>query len=135
MLFLTFSNTNIQFAEKELIWRSYSITKVLSTTKWVELIDKKKFAKTVLDKESETFVVYVTALEAPIIEMRIHTFRATQIISGDPIQIAILKQNKAPIKVLTKYSNFIDIFLKEKALVLLKQTELNQYTIELEEDK
>lgn len=71
MPFLTFSNANIQFAEKKLIWRSYSIAKALSTAKRVELIDKKKFAKVTLDKESETFVVYVAALEAPIIEMTI----------------------------------------------------------------
>ena len=33
-------------------------------TKWVKLIDKKEFAKTALDKESETFVVHVAALKA-----------------------------------------------------------------------
>ena len=40
MLFLTFSNANIQFAEKELTWRSYTTAEALSTIKWVELIDK-----------------------------------------------------------------------------------------------
>ena len=60
MLFLIFSNINIQFAEKKSTWRSYTIAKVLPTTKRVELIDKKKFAKVVLDENSETFVAYMT---------------------------------------------------------------------------
>ena len=66
MLFLTFSNTNIQFAEKELTWRSYTAVEALSTTKRVKFINKKEFAKAVLDEESETFVVHVAALEAPL---------------------------------------------------------------------
>ena len=64
MLFLIFSNADIQFAEKELTWRSYTAAKALPTLKRVELINKKEFAKAVLDEESETFVVYVAALEA-----------------------------------------------------------------------
>ena len=64
MFFLTFSNANILFIEKELIWRSYTATKVLSTTNQVELIVKKKFAKEVLDEESKTFVIYIAALKA-----------------------------------------------------------------------
>ena len=43
---------------------SYTAAEALPTTKWVELIDKKKFAKAALDEESETFMVYVAALEA-----------------------------------------------------------------------
>lgn len=79
MLFLTLSNANIQFTEKELTWRYYIAAKALPTTKWVELIDKKKFAKTVLDKESETFVMHVTALETPLAGMTIHPSQETQI--------------------------------------------------------
>ena len=62
MPFLTFSNTNIQFEEKELTWRSHTIAEALAITKQVELINKKEFAKTALDKEFETFVVYIAAL-------------------------------------------------------------------------
>ena len=72
MPFLTFSNADIQFAEKKLTWRSYIAAEALLTTKWVELIDKKKFPKRVLDEESETFVVYVAALEALLAGMAIH---------------------------------------------------------------
>ena len=64
MFFLTFNNANIQFAKKKLTWRSYTGTEALSTTKRIELIDKKKFAKAALDEKSETLVVHVAALEA-----------------------------------------------------------------------
>ena len=60
--FFIFSNVNIQFAWRELIWKSYTMDKALSTTKRVELINKKEFAKAVLDKNSETFVVYMVFL-------------------------------------------------------------------------
>ena len=43
--FLALSNADIQFAEKELTWRSYTAAEALPTTKRVELIDKKEFAK------------------------------------------------------------------------------------------
>ena len=57
MPFLTLSNANIQFVEKELTWRSYTAIEALPTTKRVELIDKKEFAQAALDEESKTFVV------------------------------------------------------------------------------
>ena len=68
--FLTLSNTDIQFPEKQLIWRSYSTAEALFTTKRVELINKKEFVKAALDKKSETFVVHVLTLQVP--EMTIH---------------------------------------------------------------
>lgn len=66
MLFLTFNNTNIRFTNRKLTWRSYTNTKILLITKWVELIDKKKFVKMALKKDLKTFVIYVVALEASI---------------------------------------------------------------------
>ena len=50
MPFLIFSNADIQFAEKELTWKTYTIKKALPTTHQVELIDKKEFAKAALDE-------------------------------------------------------------------------------------
>lgn len=50
-------------------------------------------------------------------------------------QITVLLQNKAFIKGLIKYSNFANIFLEKKTLVLLKQTNFNKYTIKLKNDK
>ena len=62
MPFLTLSNADVQFVEKELTWRSYTTAEALPTTKRVELIDKKEFAKAALDENSETFVVHVASL-------------------------------------------------------------------------
>lgn len=70
MLFLTLNNTNFQFDAKKFIWRSYTAIETLSTISRIELIIKRKFAKVVLDKNLEIFVVHVLALEA----MTIHLF-------------------------------------------------------------
>ena len=60
MPFLALGNTDVEFTGLEkLTWRSYTAAEALSTTNWVEFIDKKEFAKTALDKNSETFVIYV----------------------------------------------------------------------------
>ena len=63
MFFFTLSNADIKFVEKELIWRFYTAVEALPTTKRVELINKKEFAKPALDEESKTFVVYIATLE------------------------------------------------------------------------
>ena len=122
MPFLTFSNVNVQFIEKELIWRSYTTAEALPTTKWVEFINKKEFAKVALDENSETLVVHMTSLNlAP----GIHSNRAALIVS--------LLNKK--VKILDKYSDFTNVFLEKKTLVLPDCTELNQHTINLEKDK
>ena len=110
MPFLILSNANIQFNKKKLTWRSYIIAEALPITKQVELMNKKEFVKAALDKNSETFVVHIATLEAPLSRMTIHFLREAQ--------IAALKQNEALTKVSTEYSNFADIFSEEKALVL-----------------
>ena len=62
MYFLTLSNADVQFLEKKLIWRSYIIAKALPSTKRVELINKKEFAKVKLDENFKTFVIHVASL-------------------------------------------------------------------------
>lgn len=62
--FLSPNNANINFNEaKRFTWKKYSITKPLSIICQTELINKEKFAKTVLNINSETFVVYIVALK------------------------------------------------------------------------
>ena len=78
MPFLTFSNADIQFAEKELTWRSYTIEEVLPTTRQVELIDKKEFAKAALDENVKAFVVHMASFTSKI---SIHPARKAQIAS------------------------------------------------------
>ncbi len=67
MPFLALNNVDFQFGAKKLIWRSSTIAKVLPITSQVESIDKRKFVKVTLDKNSETFVMHVVTLEATTI--------------------------------------------------------------------
>lgn len=61
ILFRFFDNTNIEFAELgKLTWRSYIVAETLSTTSYIELNDKKEFAKIALDKNSKTFVIHIS---------------------------------------------------------------------------
>lgn len=64
--FLALSSAYIQFDTKKLIWRSYIIAETLSTTSWVEFIDKREFTKIVLDEIFEMFGIHVVALKAKI---------------------------------------------------------------------
>ena len=38
------------------------------------------------------------------------------------------------IKILAKYSDFLDVFLNKKTLILLEATKMNQHAIELQKD-
>lgn len=65
IVFLSLRNVDVGFAELwKLILMSNNIAEILHIASWVELIHKKKFAKVVVDENSEIFVIYVTALEA-----------------------------------------------------------------------
>ena len=66
MLFLTFNNADVQFAEKKLTWRPYTTKEALQTTRQVEIIDWKKFAKAAFDKNVKAFVVHVSSLRLKI---------------------------------------------------------------------
>lgn len=127
MPFLTLSNADIQFAEKELTWRSYTTEEALPITQRVEFIDKKEFARAALDGKSETFVVHVAALEASLAGMTIH--------SSCPAQIAALKQDKAPTEVAPEYTNYADVFSFDLAMELLENTGINKHAIKLQEGK
>ena len=123
MFFLTFSNVDIQFAEKELTWRPYTAVEALITTKQLELINKKKYTKAALDEEFKTFVMHIAALEAPLVGMAIHPSQKAQILT--------LIQNKAPTKVPLKDADYADIFSFDLAIELIKKTSINKNAIEL----
>ena len=90
MLFLSLSNANVKFAKLEkLTWRIYITVEALSTTSWVKLIDKKKFAKAAPDKNSKTFVVHVAIPEVPT-TIFIYPSRTSQIQRSDKPILAIL---------------------------------------------
>ena len=81
MLFFTLSNASMQFAEKTLMWRSYTATEALPTTKRLELINKKEFAKIALDEKFETFVLHVVTLKAPLVGIAIYLSPKAQILA------------------------------------------------------
>ena len=85
------------------------------TIKQIEIIDKNKFVKATLDKNVEVFIVQRTFL----IIIAIYPAKKTW------IALLITKE----IKISIKYSDFSDIFLKKKALVLSEATNLNQHAI------
>lgn len=73
MLFLTFSNLDIDFIGWEHWLRTYIIQEALPTTRYVELIEKKGFATAVLDLEYKTFVVHIVSLSStPLIDADVH---------------------------------------------------------------
>ena len=49
-------------------------------------------------------------------------------------QIAHLKADKAPSKVLNEYADFADVFFPKLAAELLEHTRINDYIIELVDD-
>ena len=77
MLFLKLSNANVSFDEKILTWRTYTINKVLSTTKQVQIIDKKNFVIAALHANNKTFVVHMAIREQE--KMPVHFEKQAQI--------------------------------------------------------
>ena len=71
----------------------------------MKLINKKKFAKAVLDEKSETFIIYVTSFN---LALGINLDKAAQ--------IAFLLTKK--VMILDEYSDFTNVFSEEKTLVL-----------------
>ena len=76
--FLIFSNVEVEFSGKKLIWRLYTSAKALPTTRRVELIDKKEIAKTALEENIDAFVAHVTSLSLRS-KISIHLTREAQI--------------------------------------------------------
>ncbi len=126
MLFLTMSNTNVDFQARDLQWRSYITGEVLSTTRRVELIGKKEFAAAALNPEHEAFVVHVAALGINS-DDKVHPSRRAQ--------IAHLKADEATIKVPSKYADFANIFSPKLAVELPEHTRINDHAIELVDDR
>ena len=108
MSFLTLSNADVDFSDRELRWRIYTTKEVLLTTRRVELVGKKEFVAVVLDLKYETYVVHIASLSStPLASIRsisldVHPFRRPHI-SG-------LIVKKAFTKVFNKFSDFVDVF-------------------------
>lgn len=81
-----------------------------------------------MDKNFKTFVIYITALET------IRTDGIAVYISY-VTQIVVFKWDKVLTKVVAKYIDYADIFLFNLVIELLKNTNINQYAIELVKNK
>ena len=77
----------------------------------MEIIKRKKFAKTALDKHIKAYVMHVTFL----LTMVIYPVRKAQIV------LLVAKK----VRILFEYSDFSDVFLKKKDSVLLAAANLN----------
>ena len=119
---LTFSNADVEFAEKKLTWRTYTIKEALLTTRQVEIINQEEFAKAVLNENIEAFMVHISSLG---LKMTIHSARKAQ------LALLLAEEVTMPIE----YSDFADVFSEKSADVLLEQNGVNEHVIELEEGK
>ena len=124
MPFLTLSKEDIRFAERELVWRTYTAAEALPMTKRVEMINKREFAAAALNADNEIFVVYIAALAEPT-TMPIHPSRQAQ--------VAVLTSEKTGIP--AKYSNFSNVFSLDSAAELPEHTRINDHPIDLLDNK
>ena len=129
MSFFPLSGANIDFLDWELRWKTYTTKEALLTTRYVELVGKKKFAAAALHPEHETYVVHVGSVSSDALpsfsplELDIHTSRKSQI-SG-------LIAEESLTKVADKYVDFTDDFSPDLAFKFSKHTGINDHAIEL----
>ena len=86
---------------------------------WIALLVIKEVQIPTLDENVKAFIIYVTFL----LIMTISPAKKAQ------IALLVTKEVKIP----TKYSDFSDVFLEKKALILLEATKLNQHATKLPE--
>ena len=122
MAFLALSKVEINFAEREFNWKTYTLEKALPTTKRVQMIDRKEFTAAALALEEKVFVVHVAYLGA---KMAMHPARKAQVASLFAKEISVFEE----------YANFSDVFFKESAAMLPNGWDINEHAIDLEPGK
>ena len=123
MPFLTLGNADMWFAERKLVWRTYSAAEALPITQRVKIIDKQEFATVALNKNNETFVVYMAALS--IVDSNVYpSWHA---------QIALLEAKKVTIP--SKYADYTNVFSPNSTAELPEHTGINDHPIHLIDDK
>lgn len=100
----------------------------MPTISWVKLIHKQEFAKAVLNKNFETFVIYVATLKIPI-TILIYSSRTSQIYGFIYSTLVALQLDKALAKILANYSDYSDVFSSDLAMGLSKNIDINKYII------
>lgn len=132
MLFLVFNIIDCHFGVEKSIWKFHTIAEALSIINKVEIIDKTKHAKTALDKNSKTFIVYVAILQV-LTAISIHLSKASKI--QDDLILAALQWDKAPTKIPAIYSDYAEVFSSDLVMELLKNTGINENAIKLIDGK
>ena len=125
MFFFTLNDIDINILGRELRWRTYTTKKGFPTIRRVELVDKKEFASAIFDLKSGIFIVHNVSLSS----VALLSSSSFDMYPSCRPQIAGLIAKKAPTKVSTKYSNFVDIFFLNFVSKLPKHTKINNYFI------
>ena len=102
MPFLTLSDADVDFLDRELRWRIYTTQEAVPTTRPIELVGKKEFAAAAIDSEHETFLVHVASPSSIPLDANVHPFHRSQ--------IAGLITEEALTKVPVEYADFADFF-------------------------
>ena len=124
MLFLSLSYANIDFLNQKLWWRTYITQKALSTTRQIELVEKKEFIAAGLDPKYKTFIIHIASFSSILFtNLDVHLSRR--------LEITGLIVKEALIKIFAKYTNFTDIFFPNLAFKLFEYTKINNHAIEL----
>lgn len=112
---------DIQFDKGSFTWRAYTISDTLPVPRRVELIDKHKFAKVALNKNSETLGIYIAALKTSQSVMQVHPSQAAL--------LAALQQEKALTEILPEYADYADIFYANLVIELSENIDINEHPI------
>lgn len=75
---ITLSIADLRFAVGELVWRSNRVAEALPMTRREEIIDRREFVAVGLNKDDETFVVYISAIMGATTKMIIHPLRSAR---------------------------------------------------------
>ena len=94
----------------------------MPTIKQLEIIRKKEFVIAALNTDNKISIVYIAALVKLIIILNYSFCKAS---------VTLLISTK----ILTKYSDFLDIFSSDSTVKLLENIRINNYSINLLKDK
>lgn len=89
--FLTLSSADIAFAERELVWRTYTAAEAMPMTRMVKITNKKEFAAAALsedcttDEDGKSFMAHTTAIVEPtgVTMLFVYTQQPCTIDKGD----------------------------------------------------
>ena len=124
ILFFTLSKADIWFAERKLVWRTYTAAEALPMTKRVEIIDKREFAAAALNADNENFVVYIVVL-----------VKSTTILIYSSCQAQVTTPTSEETGISAEYSDFSNVFSSNSAAELLEHTRINNHPINLLDDE